>query len=57
MNKKFSEWLAENYDKKATKSLKNAHKPMESLSGDEDLNGMCLMELMERISNMVRPNS
>ena len=52
MNKKFSEWLAENYDKKATKSLKNAHKPMESLSGDEDLNDRCLMELMEHIANM-----
>lgn len=52
MNKKFSEWLAENYDKKATKSLKSAHNPLESLSGDEDLNGMCLMELMEHIANM-----
>ena len=54
MNKKYSEWLAENYDKKATKSLKSAHNPLESLSGDEDLNGMCLMELMEHISNMAR---
>lgn len=52
MNKKFSEWLAENYDKKATKSLKNAHKPMESLSGDENLNDRCLMDLMEHIANM-----
>lgn len=52
MNKKFSEWLAENYDKKATKSLKSAHKPMESLSGDEDLNDRCLMDLMEHIANM-----
>lgn len=52
MNKKFSEWLAENYDKKSTKSLKNAHKPMESLSGDEDLNDRCLMDLMEHIANM-----
>ena len=56
MEKKFSEWLAENYGKTATKSLKSSQKCFESLSADEDLNDMCLMELMEHMANMAENN-
>ena len=56
MEKKFSEWLAENYGKTAAKSLKGAQKCFESLSADEDLNDMCLMELMEHMANMAEDN-
>ena len=56
MEKKFSEWLAENYGKTATKSLKGSQKCYESLSADEDLNDMCLMELMEHMANMAEDN-
>lgn len=56
MEKKFSEWLAENYGKKTTKSLKSSQKCFESLSADEDLNDMCLMELMEHMANMAENN-
>lgn len=56
MEKKFSEWLAENYSKTTTKSLKSSQKCFESLSADEDLNDMCLMELMEHMANMAENN-
>ena len=56
MEKKFSEWLAENYGKTTTKSLKISQKCFESLSADEDLNDMCLMELMEHMANMAENN-
>ena len=56
MEKKFSEWLAENYGKTTTKSLKSSQKCFESLSADEDLNDMCLMELMEHMANMAENN-
>lgn len=56
MEKKFSEWLAENYGKTAAKSLKGNQKCFESLSADEDLNDMCLMELMEHMANMAEDN-
>ena len=56
MEKKFSEWLAENYGKTATKSLKSSQKCFESLSADENLNDMCLMELMEHMANMAENN-
>ncbi len=56
MEKKFSEWLAENYGKTVAKSLKSSQKCFESLSTDEDLNDMCLMELMEHMANMAEDN-
>ena len=56
MEKKFSEWLAENYGKTTTKSLKSSQKCFEPLSADEDLNDMCLMELMEHMANMAENN-